>query len=124
MRELNIGEIESVSGGHWLDSRDPSSPFYDPGVYGQLGTTFNSGGSPVDVTTGPTTDEDGEISGWEASAEWDSDGDGTPDWDVSANTDDDFEAGYTFDDGVRISVNVGGGGDNGGIAVTVPLGGS
>lgn len=134
MRDLVLNEIESVSGG-WLNADDLMNPYGNdsrsltiPGgsnPFGFSGSNEGSGGSGPNTTTttGPTSDENGDVNGWGVSVESDTNGDGNTDWDASADTNGNYEAGYTFENGVRIGGYIGGGGNSGGVTITVPLGG-
>ncbi|MEM7493037.1 MAG: hypothetical protein AAF296_06610 [Pseudomonadota bacterium] len=82
----------------------------------------NSSGPNASGSVTPTSDENGDVNGWQGTVNLDTDGDGDPDWDASADTNGNYSAGYTFDNGTRVGVYSGGDGNSGGVTITIPLG--
>ena len=108
MRELNLVELKSVSGG-WDNTENPlDGPFTDsrgltiPGVGG-----FDSSDQTGPPVTGGVETSGGSngLDSWSADVSADTDGDGDFDLNLNTNSDGDWSADYTFDNGVTVGVS-------------------
>lgn len=113
MRELKYEEINAVSGG-WNPDEEPDSrsltipTIPGMGTMGFDGSGDGSGsgqmGPPV---SGTVTTEGGSngVDDWTAEGSVDTDGDGQPDLSGSANSDGQWDAQYTFNNGTSVGVS-------------------